>query len=832
MENNKKRLEAQQIRELLAKTKIVDINVKDEMSKSFISYAMAVNISRAIPDVRDGLKPVHRRILFAMDELGNTHNNAYKKCARAVGEVMGKFHPHGDMAIYDALVRMAQPFSMREILVDGHGNFGSIDDGPAASRYTEARLSKLAAELLKDLDKDTVDFYPNFDDTLMQPSVLPAKFPNLLVNGSEGIAVGMATSIPPHNLAEVISATIALIDNPDITIDELIEHIPCPDYPTGAFILGREAIWQAYRTGKGGIVMRARTEIEEENNRSRIVVTELPYQVSLENLIKSIAEQVKNKKLDGIADIVNESGQKGMRLVIDVKRDFSPQVVLNSLYKQTNLQVSTGITFLALINGKPKVLNLREILEAYVKHQIEVIERRTRFLLNKALEREHIVEGLVIAQANIDEVIKIIKASADRADALNKLMERFVLSEKQGNAILNMTLARLTSMEVDKLKEELAELKVTIADYNDILANPSRVMAIIKNELTEVKDAFGNPRKSELSFDMSEINIADLIEKEDVVISMTYQGYIKNISLSEYQAQNRGGTGSKGTKTKEEDFVLKMFVMHSHDDLLFFSNKGKVYRTKAYSIPKATKTAKGRALVNLLPLVEGEKITALLPIKDYGDYFITMATREAYIKKTAISEFARIQQNGKIAIALNEGDELIEASLTNGENEILVASAQGKCIRFDESKVRAMGRTAQGVRSMKLDGDDYIVDMAVVREGMEVITVTENGYGKRSDIEDYRLTGRAGKGVKAGNFTDKTGKLVNLKLINSDEDIIIVADNGVMIRIRADMISKIGRSTQGVRLMRLKGDAKVVCFALSPRSEDEEYDAIEDENNE
>ncbi|MCL2630516.1 MAG: DNA gyrase subunit A [Firmicutes bacterium] len=823
----KKKLTPEVIQEMLSKTKIVDISVKEEMSKSFISYAMAVNVSRAIPDVRDGLKPVHRRILFAMNETGNTHEKAYRKCANAVGYVMGNYHPHGDSSIYDALVRMAQDFSMREMLIDGHGNFGSIDDGPAAQRYTEARLSKIANEMLKDIDKETVDFYPNFDDTRLQPVVLPARIPNLLVNGSEGIAVGMATSIPPHNLAEVINAEIALIDNPEITIDELIEYMPCPDYPTGGLILAREAVRRAYRTGRGGIVIRSRTEIEEDGNRGRIVVTELPYQVSKEALIKSIAEQVKDKRLEGISNIVDESGRDGTRLVIDIKRDFSPQVVLNALFKQTNLQVSTGIAFLALHNGVPRTLNLLEILQAHVSHRQAVVERRTRYLLNKAKEREHIVEGLVIALANIDEVIAVIKASKERSEALQKLMERFILSDKQGNAILDMRLSRLTGLEVEKLKEELRELQIMIADFNDILEKPERILQIIKTELTEIKDNFGNERRSELSFDPSEIDLADLIEKEDVVISMTFHGYIKRISVAEYKSQNRGGVGIQAHKTKEEDFVNKMLVTHSHDDLLFFGNKGKVYRIKAYQVPEATRQAKGRAIVNLLPLADGEKITAMLFVKDYANGFILMATKNGTIKKTAIEEFARIHQGGKIAISLNEGDELIEAALTTGENEILVASSQGKCIRFNEATVRAMGRTATGVRSMKIDKGERVVDMAVLKDNAEVITVTEKGYGKRSEIEDYRLTGRAGKGIKAGNFTDKTGALVNLKLVSEDEDIIIIADNGTMIRIRADMISKIGRASQGVRLMRLKNDGKVACMALTPRGEADEYDTIE-----
>ena len=581
------------IKEILSKTKIIPVNVNEEMSKSFIAYAMAVNVSRAIPDVRDGLKPVHRRILYAMNDMNNTYDKPTKKCARIVGEVMGKYHPHGDSSVYDALVRLAQDFSINVPLVEGQGNFGTVDgDPPAAQRYTEARLSKVAGELLRDLDKETVDFYPNFDDTLMQPVVLPARFPNLLVNGSEGIAVGMATSIPPHNLREVINGTVARIDKTDITVDELMEYIPAPDYPTGALILGRNAVKQAYRTGHGGIVMRARTEIEEHNGRMRIIVTELPYQINKAALIKNIADQVKDKRIEGISDIREESDRFGMRIVIEIKRDANAQVVLNTLYKQTNLQVSTGINFLALVRGKPVVLNLKEMLSEYVAHQVDVVERRTRFNLRKAKEREHILEGLVIALANIDEVIEVIKKSRERSDAMNALCEKFLLSDKQANAILEMKLSRLTGLEVEKLQNELAELEITIKDLEDILANPDRVKTIIKEEMTAIGDAYGSDRKSELSYDESEIDIADLIAKEDVVISMTYQGYVKRIAVSEYKSQNRGGVGVTAHKTKDEDFVKKMFVCNTHDDLLFFSNAGKAYSLKAFMIPEATKTAK------------------------------------------------------------------------------------------------------------------------------------------------------------------------------------------------------------------------------------------------
>ncbi|MBR6751086.1 MAG: DNA gyrase subunit A [Clostridia bacterium] len=819
---NKSRLDLKNIKEILAKTKVIPTPVCEEMSKSFIAYAMAVNVSRAIPDVRDGLKPVHRRIIFAMNDLGNTYDKPHKKCARIVGEVLGKYHPHGDSSVYDALVRLAQDFSIRAPLVDGHGNFGSVDgDPPAAQRYTEARLSKIAGELIRDIDKDTVDFYPNFDDTLTQPTVLPAKFPNLLVNGAEGIAVGMATSIPPHNLGEVIDGTVALIDNPELTPDELMEYIPCPDYPTGGLVLGRAGVKQAYRTGKGSVVIRSKCEIEEVNGKNIIVVTELPYQVNKAELIKNIAEQVKDKKIEGIANIREESDRFGMRIVFELKRDASPQVVLNTLYKQSKLQVSTGINFLALVDGTPKVLNLAELLSAYIRHQVEVVERRTRYLLGKAVDRDHILRGLVIALANIDEVVAILKKSKETSDARMNLMAAFELSERQANAILDMKLSRLTSLEVEKLRAELEEIERAIADYRDILARPERVREIIKTELIEVKEKYATPRKSEPSYDMSEINIADLIEKEDVVVTMTYQGYIKRISTTEYKSQNRGGVGVTAHKAKDEDFISKLFICNTHDDLLFFSDRGKVYCLKAYEIPEASKTAKGRAVVNLLPLETEEKITAFLSVKDYSEGYMMMATKNGLIKKCDLSEFERIRSNGKIAITLTEGDSLIGAELTNGGDELIMASYEGKCIRFAEGDVRKTGRGSQGVRSMKLEDTDYIVDMAVIKEGSEVVTVTEKGFGKRTDTEDYRLQGRAGKGIKAGNFTEETGKLVGLKLTSADDDIIMIADTGIMIRIHTSDISKIGRNTKGVRLMRIKGEGKVAAVALTPHEEEE-----------
>ena len=805
----------------LEKTKLINIEVNNEVKKSFIAYAMAVNVSRAIPDVRDGMKPVHRRILYSMHEAGLTSDKAFRKCAKIVGDVLGKYHPHGDSSVYDALVRLAQDFSINFPLVDGHGNFGSVDGDPAAAyRYTEARLSKLANEMLKEIDKDTVDFYPNFDDTEMQPVVLPSRFPNILVNGSDGIAVGMATNIPPHNLAECLDACIALLDNPEITVDELMEYIPAPDYPTGGVLMGRAGIKQAYRTGRGGFVLRAKTDIEEFNNgtRERIVVTELPYQVNKAMLIKSIADMVKDKRIEGISDIKDESDRHGMRIVIDLKKDANAEVVKNVLFKHTNLQVKDGIILLALVDGEPKVLGLKEILEHYIAHQESVIVRRTKFDLAKAEEREHIVKGLVIALANIDRVIEIIKQSADKNTAAQALMDEFVLSDKQANAILEMRLQRLTSMEVAKLQEELEELERTIADLKDILASEWRVKEIIKTDMKEIKEKYPSPRKTELSYDYGDIDIADMIPVEDVVVSLTHFGYIKRVPVAEYKTQRRGGKGVTAHRPKEEDFVENMFVTSTHDDILFFTDKGKVYSLKGYYIPEAQRIARGRAIVNLLQLSENEKVCAMLPLVADAEGYIVLATKNGLIKKTALSEFASIRKVGKIAISLVEGDELIGAALTGGDDEILIASYEGKCIRFSEHDIRAMGRDTQGVKSMELNDGDRVVDMAVIKPGLEVFTMTENGYGKRSDIEDYRLQSRAGKGVKAGTFNAKTGKLVSLKLISGDEDIMIITADGTIIKVYASEISKIGRDTQGVKVMRTDESA-VSKIALAPHEE-------------
>lgn len=806
----------------LENTNVKIIKMEEEMKRSFIAYAMAVNVSRAIPDVRDGLKPVHRRILYAMGELNLYNDKPYRKCARIVGDVLGKYHPHGDSAVYEALVRLAQDFSIRCPLVDGQGNFGSVDgDGAAAQRYTEARLSKIASEMLRDIDKNTVDFYPNFDNTLMQPTVLPSRFPNLLVNGADGIAVGMATNIPPHNLSEVIDGAIAVMENPDITVEELMKIIPAPDFPSGGIIMGRMGIRNAYKTGKGSIILRAKTEIEEHDGRQRIIVTELPYQVNKAKLVETIAGMVKDKRLEGISDIRDESDRHGMRVVFDLKRDANAQVVLNSMFKQTQLQVSDGIILLALADGEPKILSLTEILQHYIVHQREVVTRRTQFDLEKAEDRRHIIEGLVIALDNIDRVIAIIKGSEDRQTAATALKEEFGLSDKQTNAILEMKLSRLTHLEVESLKRELAELDALIADLKDILARPERLSDIIKTEMTEIKGKYGQPRKTEICTDYSEIDIGDLIEREDVVISMTHLGYVKRLPVSEYHTQKRGGKGVTAHKTREEDFVTDMFISNTHDDLLFFSNKGKVYCIKGYEVPEAERTARGRAIVNLLQLDNGEKVTAVIPRKENSQGNLFMATRNGLIKKTNLEEFRSIRKTGKIAISLVEGDELIGVDMTSGDDEILMASREGKCIRFAEKDVRAMGREAQGVRSMKLNDGDYVVDMAVVRPGLEVLTVSTNGFGKRSDIDDYRLQSRAGKGIKAGVFNDKTGKLVNLKLIDPQNDVMLIANNGVVIRVRAQDISKIGRDTMGVRIMKFKGEAEVVSVSESPVQEEE-----------
>lgn len=823
----------EEFKRTLEMTKLLDREVDEELKKSFIAYAMAVNVSRAIPDVRDGLKPVHRRILYSMHELGLTFDKPFRKCARIVGDCLGKYHPHGDSSVYDALVRLAQDFSINFPLVDGHGNFGSVDGDPAAAmRYTEARMSKLASEMLRDLDKETVDFYPTFDDTGLQPSVLPSRFPNMLVNGSDGIAVGMATNIPPHNLGECIDGVIALIDNPDIEVDELMEYITAPDFPTGALIMGRSGIKKAYRTGRGNIIIRSRCEIEEyqsgNQTKSRIIVTEIPYQVNKAKLVENIADLVKNKRIEGISDIREESDRDGMRIVIEIKKDANPQVVLNLLYKHTNLQVSDGIIMLALVDGTPKVLNLKECLYYYLEHQKEVIVRRTRYDLNKTEERAHILRGLVIAQASINEVVEVCKNAKDKTDCVQQLTANFALDERQATAVAELRLFRISHLEVDKLNEELASLEAAIADFKDILANESRVLEIIKNDLLELKRKYPSERKTEIAVDFSgEIEDEDLIPVEQVVVSMTHTGYVKRLPVSEYHAQNRGGKGITAHRPKEEDFVERMFVCSSHDFLLLFSDRGRVYRIKAYEIPEAQRTARGRAIVNLVQIEQAEKITTIIPVKEGAEGYIAFATRNGLIKKTKLEEFARINKNGKIAIKLNDDDTLISVQFTTGNDELMIASKGGKCIRFNESGVRSMGRDTAGVKAMKIGDDDALVDMLVVDESKDILTVTTGGYGKRSKVEDYRVQGRAGKGIKAGTFNEVTGSLINLKQVTDDDDIMIISDGGTIIRMHCSSISTIGRAARGVRLMRLK-DGLVATVAVTERDDEAETAAPEE----
>ncbi len=820
--------------EKIDNTRYIDIDVEHEMKKSFIEYAMAVNVSRAIPDVRDGLKPVHRRILYSMNEIGLTSDKPFRKCAKIVGDVLGKYHPHGDSSVYDALVRLAQDFTINEPLIDGHGNFGSVDgDDAAAYRYTEARLSKIASELLRDINKDTVDFYPNFDASTVQPRVLPSRFPNLLVNGSDGIAVGMATNIPPHNLNEVINAVLAMIDNPNITIDELMEYIPAPDFPTGGEILANNAIKQAYRTGHGGVVMRAKTEFEtfDDGKRWRIVVRAIPYQVNKARLVKQIATLIKEKKLDGVTYVGDQSsGREGMRVVIELRRDANPQIILNQLYKQTQLQLSTGITLLALADGEPKILNLQEIIFHYLQFQREVITRRTKYDLNKAEERAHILEGLVIAVNNIDEVIQIIKKSADRQVAMKNLQDKFGLSERQANAILEMKLSRLTGLEIEKLNDELKELELAIEHYKAILADPKRVDDIIKEELTEIKTKYPTPRKTEIIMDYSDIDIEDLIDRHDVVISLTSQGYIKRLPVTEYKSQHRGGRGVNAHKTKEEDNIRDMFVVNSHDNMMMFSDYGKVYVMKAYMIPEAGRQNKGRALVNLLPLEGEERITNIIRMDKGEDKSLVLVTKNGIIKKTKMSEYDNVRKNGKIAIKMLDDDKLISAQVVNDGDELLMMSDNGKCLRFREKDIRKMGRTSVGVKSMKIEQGESIVDLVVLNPDIDILTVTEKGYAKRTRPEEYRLQSRRGKGIKAGVFNEKTGKVVAVRPITADNDILAISAEGVMIRIHADTINLVSRTSLGVKLMKVSSQDSVVSVAVVERdnSNDEEVEILEE----
>ena len=809
-------------------TRIYPLNIEEEMQKSFISYAMAVIIDRALPDVRDGLKPVHRRILYSMDEQGFTADKPFHKSARIVGDVLGKYHPHGDFSVYDAMVRLAQDFNTRYMLVEGQGNFGSVDgDSAAAMRYTEARLSRISEEMLADINKNTVDFGPNFDETLMQPKVLPCRFPNLLVNGSGGIAVGMATNIPPHNLGEVIDAYAAMIDNRDISVEELMAYIPGPDFPTGATIMGTAGIRQAYRTGRGRIVVRAKAEIEElHGGKSRIVVTEIPYQVNKARLVEKIAELVHDKRVEGISDLRDESDRNGMRIVIELKKDVNANVVLNQLYKHTQMQDTFGVIMLALVDGEPKVLNLREMLAHYLSFQEEVVTRRTQYDLDRAKERLHILEGLIIALDNIDEVVEIIKKSPSTPVAKERLCERFGLSEKQSQAILDMRLARLTGLERDKILDEHAELVKTVAHYEAILADEGLLLGIIKEEILEVRRKYADPRRTEITLATDDIDLDDIIQEEEMAVTLTHLGYCKRIALDTYRAQNRGGKGVVGQTTREGDFVEHLFATSTHSNILFFTNTGRAFQLKCYNIPEAGRTAKGTAIVNLLQLQGGEKITAMFPLTagEKGEYLV-FATRGGVIKKTPVEEFENIRKGGLIALGLREGDELIGVMLSSGDDEFLVGTRQGKCIRFHEEDVRPMGRTATGVRSILLDEGDEVVDVNRILPGATVLSITERGMGKRTPEAQYRVQSRGGKGVIATAITEKTGELACMKLCDGSEDIMLIRDDGTIIRLPVEQISVTARNTQGVRLMRVDEGTRVVSVALVPHDEEEPEEA-------
>lgn len=805
---------------------LIKLDIEDEMKKSFISYAMAVIIDRALPDVRDGLKPVHRRILYAMNELGLTPDKPFRKSARIVGDVLGKYHPHGDTAVYDSMVRMAQDFSTREMLVMGHGNFGSVDgDSPAAMRYTEAKLSKIATELLRDIDKETVEFYPNFDETLMQPSVLPSRFPNLLVNGSSGIAVGMATNIPPHNLGEVIDGVVALIENPDIEIDELMQYIKGPDFPTGATIMGYTGIKDAYMTGKGRVIVRGKTEVEQvTSNRAHIIVTEIPYQVNKARLIERIADLVQEKKIEGISDLRDESDRNGMRIVIELKRDVNAGVILNALYKHTQLQDTFGVNMLALVNGEPKVLNLKQVLYYYLEHQKDVIIRRTRYELNKAEKRAHILEGLLVALDNIDEVIRIIRGSKSDAEAKIKLIEAFALTDVQVQAILDMRLRRLTSLESEKILSEYNVLEKRIAYLKEVLGSEQLVLGIIKEEILEIKEKYQNDRRTEIEPVMNEIEMEDLIQPEDIVVTKTHFGYIKRMPAATYRVQRRGGKGIIGMATREEDFVEDIMVTNTHDNIMFFTNKGRAFRLKAFMIPQASRTAKGTAIVNILQLQDGETVTACFNVKEKEteSKYLVLCTKLGTVKKTPFEEYENIRKGGLIAIGLRDDDELISVAITDGKSELFIGTHDGKCIRMSEEDIRPMGRTAMGVRGIKLNKNDYVVDMEEIKEDTKVLAITENGMGKRTELDNYRLQTRGGKGVKVMNINERTGKLVGFKMVRDDQDIMLISDDGTIIRMAVDEISVLTRDTQGVKLMRVDDDQKVVCVAKAAKEDDDE----------
>ena len=795
--------------------KIIERDIEKEMKTAYIDYAMSVIVSRALPDVRDGLKPVHRRILYAMHEDGITSDKPYRKCANTVGSVLGRYHPHGDAAVYDAMVRMAQDFSMRYMLIDGHGNFGSIDgDGAAAMRYTEARMAKISNYMMADIEKNTVKFMPNYDDRLQEPTVLPAQIPALLINGSSGIAVGMATNIPPHNLTEVINGAIKVIDNPEVTIEELMEVIKGPDFPTGAMILGKEGIKEAYTTGRGKITVRAETEIEEmSGNKQRIIVSSLPYQVNKANLIIKIDELVREKKIEGISEVRDESDRnERVRIVIELKRDARPQVILNQLFKHTQMQDTFGVITLALVDGEPKILTLKQCLEVYINHRKEVILRRTKFELDKAEARAHILEGLLIAIDNIDEVIKIIRESYD--DAKERLMERFKLTDIQAQAILDMQLKRLSGLQREKLEEEYAELMRLIAYYKEILASATLVYDIIKTELLEMKDKFGDERLTKIAPAEGEFEEEDLIKEEQTVIALTHFGYIKRMPVDTYKSQRRGGKGITGIATREDDFVKEIFTASTHDTILFFSNKGKMYRLRGFEIPEAGRTAKGTAIVNLLNLEAGEKISAIIPLQNFAsDKYLLMATRNGLIKKTPLPEYDSNRKTGLMGITLKDDDELIDVRLTDGQDNVVLVTRKGLSITFDEKDVRPVGRTAQGVIGMRLDDGDYVVGMEpiVVGSNATLLTITENGFGKRTELDEYRVQNRGGRGVITYKITPKTGEIVGIKIVNGTEDVILITDTGTIIRLNSGEISVLGRSTQGVTLMRTN-EGKVVSI--------------------
>ena len=818
--------------EINNKTRIIPLELGGEMKKSFISYAMAVIINRALPDVRDGLKPVHRRIIYSMAEQGITPDKPHKKSARIVGDVLGKYHPHGDTAIYESMVRMAQDFSTRYLLVDGHGNFGSVDgDGAAAMRYTEARLGKISMELVRDMDKDTVDFYPNFDGSLQQPVTLPSRFPNLLVNGSGGIAVGMATNIPPHNLREVIDASIAYIDDPDISIDGIMEYIKGPDFPTGGQIIGFSGIKKAYETGRGIITVRAKYEIEDEKDHQNIVVTEIPYQVNKELLVHTIRELSKDKKIDGIVSANDESDSNGMRVVIELKKGANPNVVLNLLFKHTQLQTSFGIIMLALVDTEPKILTIKDTISEYVKYQKEIIERRTRFDLEKAEKRAHIVEGLLKALDVIDEVIATIRASRDGNDARNALMKNFDLSEVQAQAILDMRLQRLTGLERDRLTDEYNNLMSQIAYFKDVLSNEALVYSIIKDDLTEIKNKYGDDRRTSIEYSEDDTDIESMIQEENIVITMTQHGYIKRTLSSHYKVQRRGGKGITGLLTKDEDEVKNILTCSTHDSLLFFTNKGRVYVKKAYQIPAFERYTKGIPVVNIVPLEDEEKISVIMPVRGYEDHDnLIMVTREGIIKKSRPSDFTKIRQTGIRAITLREDDELIDVLKSTNGDRLLIGTSNGQSIKFDLDTVSTLGRTAMGVIGIKLRDGDFVVGALVISDNVHVLTLTENGFGKLSDSDTYTEQGRAGYGVRAMRLSEKTGKMIGILAVDQDKDIMIINNNNLMERFSVTDISVTGRNTQGVKVMRLKDDEKIISAAVVDRDEEEFSEEEENED--